>query len=57
MTLLCCYLSIRWAIDQFNSESVLFRESERLELLLWLRHLLSDRGPTPSPAGRRSAGS
>ncbi len=56
MTLLCCYLSIRWAIDQFNSESVLFRESERLELLLWLRHLLSDRGPTPSPAGAAFCG-
>ena len=45
-----CLLSIRWAVDQFNSESVLFRESERLDLGLWLRHLLRDRQPTPTVA-------
>ena len=48
MTLVCCLLAIRWAIEQFNSESVLFRESERLELGLRLRHIFSDRQPTPS---------
>ena len=32
VTLACCLLAIRWAVDQFNSESVLFRESERLDL-------------------------
>jgi sodium transport system permease protein len=50
VTLACCLWAIRWAIDQFNSESVLFRESERLDMGLWLRHLLRDRGDTPSPA-------
>lgn len=50
VTLACCLWSIRWAVDQFNSESVLFRESERLDLGLWLRHLVRDRGDTPSPA-------
>jgi len=44
-------LAIRWAIDQFNSESVLFRESERLDVGLWLHHLLQDRQPTPTVAG------
>jgi sodium transport system permease protein len=46
-----CLLAIRWAVEQFNSESVLFREGERLDLRLWLHHLFEDRGPTPTPAG------
>ena len=50
VTLLACLLSIRWAVEQFNAESVLFRESERLELGLWVRHLLHDRQPTPTVA-------
>ena len=50
VTLLACLLAIRWAIDQFNRESVLFRESERLDLGLWLRHLWRDRQPTPTVA-------
>ncbi len=50
VTLLVCLISIRWAVDQFNRESVLFRESERFELGLWLRRLFRDRGPTPTVA-------
>src|SRR5690606_22048616 len=50
VTLICCLLAIRWAVDQFNSESVLFRESERLDLGLWLKHLLRDREDTPNVA-------
>ncbi len=48
VTVACALLAIRWATNQFNSESVLFRESERLDVSLWLRHLVRDRGPTPS---------
>ncbi len=48
MTAGCCLLAIRWAIDQFNNESVLFRESERLDLGLWLRHLVRDREDLPT---------
>ncbi|MEA1950619.1 MAG: ABC transporter permease subunit/CPBP intramembrane protease, partial [Planctomycetota bacterium] len=48
VTLVCCLLAIRWAVDQFNQESVLFRESERLSMGLWLHHLRRDRLPTPS---------
>ena len=48
VTLVGCLLAIRWAIDQFNSESVLFRESERFDLGTWLRHLLHDREETPT---------
>jgi sodium transport system permease protein len=44
----CCYIAVRWAIDQFNKESVLFRESERLDLRLWLKHTIRSRGATPT---------
>jgi sodium transport system permease protein len=50
VTLLCCFLAIRWAVEQFNRESVLFRESERLDMRLWFKHLRRDRGPTPTAA-------
>ncbi len=50
VTLGACVLSIRWAIEQFNSESVLFQAGERLDVRLWLRRLLRDRQPTPSVA-------
>ncbi len=50
VTCACCWASIRWAVDQFNSESVLFRESERLDVGLWLKHLIRDRRPTPTVA-------
>lgn len=48
VTVAASLLSIRWAVEQFNSETVLFRESERLDLRLWLRHLYRDRKPTPT---------
>jgi len=48
VTLICCLLAIRWAEEQFNSESVLFRESERLDLGRWLVHLVRDRTETPT---------
>lgn len=41
-------LALWWAIDQFNREEVLFREAERLDLSLWVRHLLRDKEPVPS---------
>jgi sodium transport system permease protein len=48
VTLGCCLFAVRWAADQFNTESVLFRESERFDLHLWLRRALEDRKDTPS---------
>jgi sodium transport system permease protein len=48
VTLACCLLAIRWAEDQFNRESVLFRESERLDLGRWITHLFRDRSETPT---------
>ena len=50
VTMAACWLAIRWAVEQFNKESVIFRESERFAVGLWLRHLMRDRGPTPSAA-------
>ncbi len=48
VTMFCCLLAIRWATNQFNSESVLFRESERWGVGLWVRHLVRDRAPRPA---------
>jgi sodium transport system permease protein len=42
------WLALRWAIEQFNREEVLFREAERLDLGLWLRRLLREKEPLPS---------
>ncbi|HEX3600175.1 MAG TPA: ABC transporter permease subunit/CPBP intramembrane protease [Lacipirellulaceae bacterium] len=50
VTLICCHWAIRWAVYQFNQESVLFRESERLDPKRWLVHLIRDRRDTPSLA-------
>lgn len=44
----CCWLAIRWAIDQFNNENVLFRESERWDLQSSLVRMVRQRGDTPS---------
>lgn len=56
VTAACCLFAIRWAVDQFNSEKVLFREGERLDLGLWVRHMMRDREDTPSPANATFCG-
>ncbi len=50
VTLICCHWAIRWAVFQFNQESVLFRESERFDLRGWIARLVRDRKDTPSLA-------
>jgi sodium transport system permease protein len=45
-----CWMAVRWAVEQFNTEGVIFRESERFSVDLWLRRLVRDREPTPSAA-------
>lgn len=50
VTLGCCWLALRWAVEQFQKESVLFRESERFELGLWLKQMVRDRQDTPTAA-------
>ena len=54
VTLGCCALAVRWAVEQFNSEKVLFRSGDRLELGLWLRYLVRNRPPTPTPGAALS---
>lgn len=49
VTATCCWFSVRWAIRQFESESVMFRESERWNLRVWVHHLWRDREDTASP--------
>ncbi|MGL6193306.1 MAG: ABC transporter permease subunit/CPBP intramembrane protease [Thermoguttaceae bacterium] len=48
VTLVCCYFSLRYAIKQFNRESVLFSGSQKFDLFLWLRQLRQNRGVRPS---------
>jgi sodium transport system permease protein len=42
------WLALCWAIEQFQSEEVLFREAERLDLRLWLRSLFREKSPKPT---------
>jgi sodium transport system permease protein len=51
VTIVCCRLAIRWAVYQFNQESIIFREGERFDLRRWFVHLVRDRQETPSLAG------
>lgn len=48
VTAVCCWLALRWAVSQFNQESVLFRESERFSLRDQLTAMRRRRGATPS---------
>ena len=50
VTGVCCLFAVRWAVEQFRNESVLFRESERFGVGMWMRHLIRDRGDTPNVA-------
>jgi len=50
VTAACCALAVRWAVRQFQTEAVLFRQGERIGLRLWMRHIIRDRGATPSLA-------
>jgi sodium transport system permease protein len=47
-TVVYAAVSLRWAVDQFQREDVLFRESEQFSLSAWLRHILRDREPVPT---------
>jgi sodium transport system permease protein len=44
------WVALRWAIEQFKREEVLFREAERLDVGLWLRQLFRDKEALPSTA-------
>jgi sodium transport system permease protein len=42
------WLALRWAIDQFQREEVLFREAERIDLRLWMRRLFREKETRPT---------
>jgi sodium transport system permease protein len=48
ITAVCCWLAVRWAVDQFCNENVLFREGERGGVRVWFRHFLQHRGDAPT---------
>ncbi len=50
VTAACCLLAIRWAVRQFESEAVMFSESERWSFQSWIRHVWRDRGNVASPS-------
>jgi sodium transport system permease protein len=47
-TMIYSGLALRWAIEQFQREEVLFREAERLDIRLWLRRLFREKEALPS---------
>ncbi len=47
-TALYSWLALRWAIEQFQREEVLFREAERLDVTLWLRRLFREKEAVPT---------
>ncbi len=47
VTLVCCWLAIRWVVIQFNSESVIFRPSERFSVGVWLKQSIQERHELP----------
>ncbi len=48
VTIVCCWLSIRWVVRQFNSENVLFRASEKFGVGAWVRQMLKERNALPT---------
>lgn len=47
---ICVWLATRWAVSQFNQESVLFRDSERLDLRGWFAATFRRRQETTTAA-------
>ena len=47
VTLVCCWLAIRWVVVQFKSESVIFRPSERFSVGTWLKQAVTERHELP----------
>ncbi|MCY2986110.1 MAG: ABC transporter permease subunit [Planctomycetota bacterium] len=48
VTVLCCLLAVRWAVRQFESESVMFRDVERASMKQWIRNVWRQREDTPT---------
>ena len=50
-TLIYAALALRWAVDLFQREDVIFRESEVFDLRIWARQLIRDKEATPGAGG------
>jgi sodium transport system permease protein len=48
VTVLCCLLSVRWAIRQFESENVMFRDIGRASMVQWIRNVWRKREDIPT---------
>ena len=48
VTVFCCYLSVRWAVAQFNNENVLFRASDQVGVGRWVKQVLRERSLKPT---------
>jgi len=48
VTTICCWVAVRWVVYQFNSETVLFRASERFAVGAWMKSVLNQRHDIPS---------
>jgi sodium transport system permease protein len=42
------WMALRWAIQQFQREEVLFREAERIDVRLWIQRLLREKELLPT---------
>ncbi len=47
VTVTCYLLSVRWAVRQFESESVMFSDGERTSMTQWIRNVWRKREDTP----------
>ena len=48
ITTICCWVAVRWVVYQFNSETVLFRASERFAVGAWVKSVFNQRHDVPS---------
>ena len=48
VTTICCWVAVRWVVYQFNSETVLFRASERFAVGAWMKSVFNQRHDIPS---------
>ncbi len=48
VTIVCCWVAVRWVVHQFNSETVLFRASERFAIGAWMKSVFNQRHDIPS---------
>ena len=48
VTLLCCFVSVRLAVRQFNRESILLGDAQKFDLAQWCRSMFANRRDYPA---------